>query len=452
VVINKDIRIELPKWVKYIIDTLNEFEYEAYVVGGCVRDSLLKRKPKDWDITTNAKPEDVIEIFESLGFKVIPTGIKHGTVTIIINNIGFEVTTYRIDGEYTDNRRPDKVKFTSNLKEDLSRRDFTINAMAYNDTIGLVDYFGGQRDLENKELNCVGNPEDRFQEDALRMLRAIRFASQLDFEIYRNILYAIEEKLDLLENVSKERIREEFNKIITSDSPVYGIKILMDSDIMDYICGEMNESYGLFQHNPYHCYTVYEHMLKALEVTKNDLIVRLAVFFHDIGKPRCFTLEDGVGHFYNHASESAIITEKVMRDLKYDNKTIETVGTLVKYHDYNLEPKKANIKRFINKIGKENFYNWCEVRIADVLGQNLKYVADRLEIVYEAKRLFKEIEKEKECFSIKDLAINGRDLMEIGIKQGKEIGVILNKLFEIVLDNPKINDKETLLDIVKDSL
>jgi tRNA nucleotidyltransferase (CCA-adding enzyme) len=451
-VINKDIKIELPKWVKYIIDTLNEFEYEAYVVGGCVRDSLLKREPKDWDITTNAKPEVVIEIFESLGFKVIPTGIKHGTVTIMINNIGFEVTTYRIDGEYSDSRRPDKVEFTSDLKEDLSRRDFTINAMAYNDKVGLVDYFGGVEDLSNKIIRCVGNPQDRYQEDGLRMLRGLRFSAQLGFRLHSQSYYIISDLKHLVGNISLERIRDEFGKILITSNTRKAMCDLWYLGLLYRIMPELDDCAFVEQNNPYHCEDVFGHILSVVENIKSNEALRLSALFHDICKPQCKTTdEEGIDHFYNHAEESSLKAEEILKRMKYDNKTIEKVKTLVKYHDREITGSKS-IRKLLNLIGEENFRDLLKVKEADIKAQNSKYYDERIEKLIEIENKVNKIIDAKECFSIKDLAINGRDLMELGIKQGKEIGNILNKSFELVLDNPNLNDKEYLLNIVKNNL
>ncbi|APH21010.1 CCA tRNA nucleotidyltransferase [Clostridium botulinum] len=449
--ISKDIKIQMPKWVRYIINTLEDFDYEAYIVGGCVRDSLLNRNPNDWDITTNAKPQDVIEIFESLGYKIIPTGLKHGTVTILINDMPIEVTTYRIDGAYDDNRHPKEVTFTNSLKEDLSRRDFTINAIAYNDKEGLVDYFGGLRDLEYKELNCVGNAEERFKEDKLRILRAIRFASAYDLEIYRNIIYAIEEDNDL-SKLSKERVKSEFNKIMLSKKPSIWLNLMLRLGLLEQIVPEIRKCFAFDQLNPHHNKNVFDHILDVVDNTDPILELRLSALFHDIGKPKCFSLgEDGVGHFYSHQKESAKICENRMRKLKYSNKEIENVRELVYWH-MNIcdNTSLKSIKKFIKNISVDRLEYLFKLKVADISASVYCYedYADIFKTKYECERVL----NEKQPLTIKDLDINGYDLMKLGINQGKEIGIMLNKLLDVILENPNLNNKEDLIKIVKDNL
>ena len=342
--------VQIPIGAKVIINTLQDNGYEAYAVGGCVRDSLLNRNPKDWDITTNCLPEEIIHIFKNT-YKVIPTGLRHGTVTLV-GDSSYEVTTFRIDGEYADNRHPDEVIFTSSLKEDVSRRDFTINAIAYNEKVGLVDYFGGLEDLENKIIRCVGKAEDRFNEDALRMLRAIRFSAQLGFEIDGDIDKALLKLSDNIKNVSIERIREEFNKIILSNSKQ--IKDLYYYGLLENFIPEYHLCEGTRQNNPYHRFNVAEHILNSINNVENDLTLKLAMFFHDIGKPNCITTDNvGIDHFYNHAEESVYIAENVLRRMKYDNRTIEKVLILIKYHDLEIRNRKQ-IKKLLNNIGESN--------------------------------------------------------------------------------------------------
>lgn len=442
-------KINLPNSVKLIINTLITHGYEAYAVGGCVRDSLLGRIPKDWDITTNALPDSITDIFKD--YKVIPTGIQHGTVTVVIEGINYEVTTYRIDGKYSDNRRPDSVEFTSCLREDLSRRDFTINAMAYNDKDGLIDYFNGREHVKYGFIKCVGNARDRFKEDALRIIRAIRFAVQLGFQISMDIDVTIFTSRELLKNISKERIRDEFNKILMSDN-IQNLSWLSFENIIPYICPEIESTIGFSQKNPYHTDCVWKHTLKATHIVEENLILKLVMFFHDAGKPECFTEDDdSIGHFYGHAALSEKIAFKAMTDLRYDNKTIERVCKLVKYHDYDLLPKKTAIKRLINKIGEENIELWVKVKIADILAQNPKYAEGRLRILFEIENLVNTIKLNNECFSRKNLNISGNDIMKtFNLSSGKSIGCLLEKLVEVVILDPSINDKDTLLKIVQD--
>lgn len=400
--INKNIKIEIPKGVKYIINTLQENDYEAYIVGGAVRDSLLERKVNDWDITTSANPQEVVNIFENLGYKIIPTGLKHGTVTILINSIGYEVTTFRIDGEYEDNRRPKEVKFTSNLKEDLKRRDLTINAMAYNDKIGLVDYFHGLEDLNNKIIRCVGNSKDRFNEDSLRMLRCIRFASQLNFHMEESIKLNIRKLSRNIANVSMERIRDELCKILVSSQPVYGIKNIVELNLMDYIIPELKACVGFEQHNIHHDKDVYGHILSVVENVPNKLELRLAALLHDIGKPRCFSIGDnGQGHFYGHQKISADMTKDILKRLKFDNKTIDKVDKLVYNHmtRYN-KLRTPNIKKFINKVGIDNLDDLFELQIADIKGSAKEYHS--FDSVLNLKIKCEKILSEKQPLTIND--------------------------------------------------
>ncbi len=449
---NKNTNIEIPSGAKEIINRLQDEGYEAYVVGGCVRDCLLSRNPKDWDITTNCLPEDIIQHFQAT-HKVIPTGLKHGTVTLIENNscdtesIPYEVTTFRIDGEYEDNRHPNQVIWTSSLKEDLSRRDFTINAIAYNYEVGIVDYFGGLEDLENRIIKCVGKAEDRFNEDALRMIRAIRFSAQLNFKIDEDIDKALLKLSDSIKNVSIERIREEFNKIILSNSKQ--IKDLNYYGLLKHFIPEYHLCEGTRQNNPYHIFTVGDHILKSIDNIEKDLTLKLAMFFHDIGKPECLTTDDkGIDHFYNHAEKSTIIAENVLKSMKYDNKTIEKVLVLIKHHDLEITHKKQ-IKKLLNKIGENNLRDLLKVKEADIKAQNLGFYMERHLQLKKAKADIDEIIIKKQCFTIKDLKINGRDLIELGISPGKEIGIVLNQLLELVLDDSDLNEKEKLIKIVR---
>ncbi|NFF77654.1 HD domain-containing protein [Clostridium sporogenes] len=447
--LNKNIKIQIPKGVKYIINTLQENNHEAYIVGDAVRDSLLERKVNDWDITTSANPQEVVNIFENLRYKIIPTGLKHGTVTILINSIGYEITTFRIDGEYEDNRHPKEVKFTSNLKEDLKRRDLTINAMAYNDKTGLIDYFNGLEDLNNKIVRCVGNSKDRFNEDSLRMLRCIRFASQLNFDMEKSTKFNIRELSKNINNVSMERIRDELCKILVSSQPVYGIRNIVELNLVDYIIPELKDCVGFQQHNKHHDKDVYGHILSVVENVPNKLELRLAALLHDIGKPKCFSIGDnGQGHFYGHQKISADMTKDILKRLKFDNKTIDKVDKLVYNHmtRYN-KLRIPSIKKFINKVGIDNLDDLFELQIADIKGSAKEYHS--FDNVLNLKIKCEKILSEKQPLTIKDLDIDGHDLMKLGIKQGKEIGIVLNKLLDIILENPNLNNKEDLIKIVE---
>jgi len=445
----KDIKIEIPKDVKYIIDTLINSSHEAYIVGGCVRDFILGREPKDWDITTNALPLDTIELFKANGFNVIETGLKHGTVTVMINGEGFEITTFRIDSESSDSRHPDSVTFTNSLKEDLSRRDFTINALAYNEKTGLIDYFNGLEDLKSKVIRCVGNAEDRFNEDSLRMLRAVRFSCQLNFEIEDATKCALATNPRRLTLLSAERVREELCKILISDNVYFGIKQLHYLDMLKYIIPELEECYGFEQHNKHHDKTVFGHILSVLENTPAKLELRLSALLHDIGKPKCFTIgEDRQGHFLQHHKHSADMSRKILTRLKFDNKTIDKVCVLVYEHMNRYDfLRTKNTKKFMNRVGVDNLDDLFELQIADIKGSAKEY--QDFSNVLILKRDCEKILNEKQPLAIKDLDINGNDLIQLGVKKGKEIGIILNQLLEMILDNSELNIKDKLAEIVK---
>lgn len=437
------IKINIPADANELIHTLQNNGYSAYVVGGCVRDSILSRTPHDWDICTSATPDEILETFNDR--KIIETGLQHGTVTIVINGEPYEITTYRIDGIYSDNRRPDTVTFTNKLVEDLRRRDFTINAMAYNDEEGLIDPFNGLSDIKEERIQCVGSAKERFGEDALRILRAIRFASQLDFVIEPGTNWEIHQQYKSLKNISVERINSEFCKIAISDS--FCIQLLLYKDVFSLFIPELKDMFDFSQNNPYHAYDVFEHTIHALEkCNSDDLVVRLAVFFHDFGKPYSFQDgEDGYRHFKGHGRMSADITDSIMKRLRFDNETRSNVVELVYYHDATFEVGNKYVKRWLNKIGENQFRRLLEVRKADIKGQKPNYEKERIEKVDNMERLLEEVLQEKECFSLKDLAVNGKDLISIGYKASKELGNTLNTLLQMVIDGDCPNEKEKLL-------
>ena len=441
----KEIKISVPDNVEHILNILICNGYDACVVGGCVRDSILGRVPNDWDICTNAAPMKILEIFNSENYRTIPTGLQHGTITIVSDGENYEVTTFRIEGNYSDSRHPDKVEFTSSLKEDLKRRDFTINAMAYNNTDGLSDYFEGLKDLNNKIIKCVGDSIERFEEDNLRRLRAIRFASQLGFKIDKDTYEALCFNNHKLHNLSKERIKDELCKMLISDNPSFAIEEMHKTGMLYYVIPELEECVGFDQHNMHHDKDVFKHILQVLQNTAPKLELRLAALFHDIGKPRCFTIgEDGQGHFINHHKIGADISKEVLKRLKFDNKTIEKVSLLV-YEHMNRDSRMKNkgIKKLINRVGIENLDDLFRIQIADIKGTAQEY--RNYDQVLELEEKCKKIINENQPLLIKDLAINGKDLMNLGIIQGKEVGVILNKLLEIVLESPEMNEREVLL-------
>ena len=441
--------INIPNKVKYIIDTFYKNNYEAYMVGGCVRDCILGLSPKDYDITTSATPEITQGLFE----KTIPTGLEHGTVTVVIEHEGFEVTTYRTEGKYIDNRRPESVSFVSDIKEDLSRRDFTINAFAYNEQSGLVDYFDGLNDLNNKIIRAVGEPNTRFQEDALRMLRAIRFSSQLDFSIEDKTLSAIKENCDLIKNISVERIRDELCKILMTPNASKGLILLKDTGILEIILPEI---YNLVEYTPLctnHNRDVFVHTLKVIDNTDTDLILRLSALFHDVGKLNTLKrLPSGHHYFPGHSEESAIMARDILKRLKFNNETISSVYLIIYDHLVLMPeymPTDGEIKRLINRVGIKNIFTLYDLQRADInsLWDPVPFLA---KVDYMSNRT-KDILQNNEPLTIKDLDINGSNIIrEFDLKPGKILGEILNYLLEKILDNKDLNSKQTLLELAKE--
>lgn len=436
-------KITLPEQVKTIIEKLEENGYEGFAVGGCVRDALLFRNPDDWDITTSAKPEQVKELFK----RTVDTGIQHGTVTVLLDREGFEVTTYRIDGEYEDSRHPREVCFTSNLTEDLKRRDFTINAMAYSEKRGLVDEFDGVLDLKQGIIRCVGNPEERFSEDALRILRAVRFAAQLGFQIEEKTFSAIRRLAPHLSHISAERIQTELLKLIVSPHPET-LRLAWEAGITAVILPELDRMMETPQNNPHHILNVGEHTLKALQEVRADKVLRLGVLCHDFGKAATRTTdESGTDHFYVHAEVSSQMAKDFLKRLKLDNETLYQVEKLVKYHDYHPGTNARSVRKAIYKIGEDLFPKLLEVQRADVLAQSSYQQAEKLSDLKRIEELYHRILEEKQCLSLKDLEVTGRDLIQAGMKPGKELGTCLQQLLEVVLDDPEKNNKEELLKI-----
>ena len=437
--------IDIPDGAKLLINTLQNNGYSAYVVGGCVRDSILGREPNDWDICTSATPKQMLEIFKDK--RVIETGLQHGTITVVVDKTPYEITTYRIDGDYSDNRRPDSVTFTDDLIEDLRRRDFTINAMAYNDTQGLIDPFGGTDDIKYGKIQCVGSAKERFNEDALRILRAIRFASQLEFSIEPETHWQIFQLYKNLENISIERINSEFCKMVSFNS--FCVELLLYKDVFSLFIPELKDMVDFPQNNPWHIYNVFAHTVHAVaECDTKDLITKLAVFFHDFGKPHSYQDgEDGIRHFKGHAKVSADMTDSIMKRLRFDNETRRKVVELVFYHDATFEVGKKYVKKWLNKIGEEQFRRLLKLKESDNKAQNLERSNERIGELHEIEFLIDEVLKEQECFSLKDLAVNGKDLMEIGYEPGKKLGNTLNTLLQMVIDGDVSNEKEELLEI-----
>ena len=401
----------MPKGVKFLFNQFTRYGYEIYLVGGCIRDILLNRKPSDWDMCTSAKPEEMLNLVKHINqqtnkhIKVIPTGLQHGTLTLIIDNESFEITTFRCDGVYSDNRRPDNVEFTKNLIEDLKRRDFTMNAIAYNLFSGFIDPFGGIMDINNHLIRCVGNPYERFNEDGLRILRCIRFSAQLGFSIQLQTLEAAYNLVSNLDNISAERISSELCKGLTGEHP----ELMMDYPLR-YIIPEFIPVYYCEQNNPYHIYNVWEHTIAALKNEKSgNLIVRLALLFHDIGKPHCIQddKENNIRHFKGHSHKSSEMTKDILKRLRFDNDTIEKVTELVFYHDATIEDGKKFVKRWLSKIGEEQFRNLLLLRECDIKAQNPIYEQQRLQKIAKIYCRLQEVLEDDECFTLKNLAING---------------------------------------------
>lgn len=458
--------LQIPEKVKYILDILKANNYEGYAVGGCVRDSVLGRIPGDWDITTSARPEEIKKIFR----KTVDTGIEHGTVTVILGGEGFEVTTYRVDGKYEDHRHPTEVEFTPDLKEDLKRRDFTINAMAYNPEKGIVDLFDGMKDLERRCIRCVGEAEERFSEDALRMLRGIRFAGQLDFTIEEGTLQAIQKQSASIGKVSVERIRTEITKLLLSKRPD---KLLLaeKTGLCRSFLPEFSVMLETTQNNPHHSFDVGHHSLRTVmnarrigeklrkkeagipqpydgdfRTEKVDTILVFAALFHDVGKPLCKkTDEKGVDHFHGHAEAGSQMAHDIMRRLRFDNDTVNMVTKIVRFHERRFEGSRKAMRRLMSQAGVEVMPYLFIIQEADVLSQSEYMRDEKLAHIKEGRRVFTEILEKKEAVHLQDLEVTGKDLIDLGVPQGPQVGKVLRDLLDIVIDFPEKNNRKLLL-------
>lgn len=432
----------LPPYARTALSVLEQNGYEAYIVGGCVRDSLLGLTPFDYDITTNALPQQVLAAF--CAFHTIETGIKHGTVTVLINNQPVEITTFRIDGDYRDNRRPEHVTFTANLEGDLARRDFTVNAMAYREQTGLVDLFGGQADLKNKCIRCVGVPDVRFGEDALRIMRALRFAAVLGFGIEQNTAQSIHKNRLLLQNIASERIQAELFKLLCAAAAEHVLDAYRD--VLAVFMPEIVPMFGFDQHSKYHDSDVWEHSLRAFAAIKEKkLPLRLAALLHDVGKPASFTQdEDGTGHFYGHAKQSVSLARGLLNRLRCDNATKQTVLTLIEYHDTQLAPTPKSVKRWLGRLGSELFFDLIRLQEADSAAHAAPYVTERLDALGQIRAMAQEALDEGACFSLRDLAVGGHDMLALGLR-GPKIGAALQYLLGLVIEGSIENEKNALL-------
>ena len=431
------------------MSVIREYGATSYVVGGCVRDSILGREPHDWDICTSMLPGKLLVEFEEKGYRVIPTGLQHGTITVHLNGNNYEITTFRRDGEYSDGRHPDTVEFTSDLIYDLERRDFTINAMAYNSEEGLVDPYCGYEDIQDRRIRCVGNPDDRFQEDGLRILRALRFSVQLNFFIDEFTEMSMLDNKELINNISIERINSEFVKMIDAEY-ISSFVIYSYNRIISEFIPEIVSMVSFDQHNPYHYLDVFAHSCQVLTICKiynADLITKLAAFFHDIGKPHCYQDdENGIRHFKGHGKVSADMTDAIMRRLKFDNDTREKVVQLVYYHDATFEVGKKYVRRWLNKIGVDQFKRLLVLRRADIMGQSELSRDERLQKLDAVKTCLEEVLKEKPAFSVKDLEIDGKDVMKYMLMdECPEVGYWLKHILKQVIDGHLQNNRDDLI-------
>ncbi len=437
--------IKCPEYVNTAFKLLEKSGFKAYAVGGCVRDVIMNKVPDDWDMTTSSSPEQTIEAFKD--FKVIPTGIKHGTVTVIIDSNPIEITTMRVDGEYHDNRRPESVEFTADIIKDLSRRDFTVNAMAYNHTDGLIDPFNGKSDIKNRVIRCVGEPDIRFNEDALRIFRALRFASTLDFNIDTATAHSILSNLDLIDNIANERIRVELIKLLQGKAVE---RALTDyKNVIFKIIPELKPLDGFQQHNPHHIYDIWTHTVKAVANVRNTPVLRMSALLHDIGKPPKFFLDDnGIGHFHGHPAVSVDYALTILSRLRFSNAEASLICKIISIHEARPDGTRKNAARLCSKYGVEIVKETVQLMYGDISGQNPELYNQKAETLKRVELQISEIEKEKLCLKISDLNINGNDISELGFK-GKEIGTVLNRLLELVLDEKIENNKTDLINTAK---
>lgn len=437
---------DLPERVEEILRRLETAGYEAWCVGGAVRDTLLGRVPGDWDVTTNAPPGRVLELFAP---HAAPTGLQHGTVTVSGGGGGVEVTTYRRDGTYSDSRHPDRVEFTGSLEEDLSRRDFTVNAIALNRRGEVRDPFHGREDLVRRVLRAVGEPERRFREDALRILRGLRFASRLGFAIEPDTAAALRRCAPLLEKIAVERIQVELSGLLCGDGAAE--TLLAYPDVLGVFLPEILPCVGFDQHSPYHCYDVWEHTARSVAAVRPEPVLRYTMLLHDLGKPGSFQLgEDGRGHFYGHWRKSVELGDRILQRLRVDNHSRKQILTLVERHDCDLALNPRSVRRNLARYGEETVRLLLEVKRADNLAQAAAY-RDRQGLLDEWEALLDRVLAEGSCFSLKQLAVKGGDLSGLGLR-GPAIGRALQSLLEQVIDNKLPNERAVLLEYVKENL
>ncbi len=439
-------RIKLSENASFIINTLEQNGFECFAVGGCVRDSLLSRDVNDWDFTTSATPDEIIECFSD--YTTIDIGKRYGTICVVVNNENFEVTTYRTDGEYGDSRHPDSVNFSKNLVEDLSRRDFTVNALAYNDKVGVVDEFNGLQDLECGVIRCVGEPDVRFTEDALRIMRALRFASTYGFSIERSTSESIIRNKDKLSIIASERIIKELSKLLLGNHCDFILRRY--KDVIAVFIPEIAVMFNFDQKSKHHNKDLWRHTVSAIKNTPDDEVLRTAMLLHDIGKPMTVsTDEKGFNHFYNHPKLSAEMASTILKRLKYPSAFINTVKTLIEYHDVRLTPQPRIIKKYLRKLGEENMRMLLSIQRADILAQSFYMREEKLSTLEKVCAEFERIVSSDECYSLDTLAINGRDIIHLGVTDGARIGQVLSKCLDKVIESSIPNTKEELLDFAK---
>ncbi len=442
---NYSMEIAIPPQAAAVLDRLNQSGYEAYLVGGCVRDSLLGRSPCDWDAATSARPEETERALS--GFRVIGTGLKHGTVTVLSAGMPVEVTTYRVDGSYSDGRHPDRVSFTESLEDDLSRRDFTINALAYSPSSGVVDRFGGVEDLTKKYVRCVGEPDRRFEEDGLRILRALRFSAVLGFAVEPRTAESLVRNRALLDRIARERIQVEFTKLICGRDAAKVLRRFRE--VFAQFIPELTPCFGFEQHNPHHNYDVWEHTLHCIDAVEPEPVLRLTMLLHDIAKPECFSRDKaGVGHFYGHASKSAEQAKNILTRLRYDRRTVQAVEGLVRLHDLPMSPEPKVMRTRLNRLGEDQLRMLLKISAADVKAKAPEEFR-RLRALEGCERELENILKQKECFSLDGLAVNGKDLLAIGITEGPAVGRTLRALLGAVIDGRCTNSHTALLQCAK---
>lgn len=438
--------MRLPEYVAEGIARLEKNGFEAYVVGGAVRDEMLGKKPLDYDLCTNAQPDDISRVFS--GFTLVKPGARFGTVRVVMGANTLDITTYRSDGEYSDRRRPDTVRFCGSLKEDLSRRDFTVNAIAYNPKAGYVDYFGGQADLQAKVIRCVGDPTERFSQDALRILRAVRFAARLGFTVDARTELAALELRGTLKKLSAERLRDELSGFIVCKNA--GVLLLRYRQIFFEIIPELEPCDGFNQHNPNHNFDILGHIAETVNRAPGELTVRLAALLHDVGKPQCFTLDHGRGRFFEHMEVSAQMSREILTRLRYPGKLIDTVAMLVENHDkpYNNTPQSA--RSWLNRMGSKNLFLLMKLRRADILAHDPSY-HNRLYRLAGFKRAVAEALRRGDVYSLSRLAVGGQDInRELGIKPGSHTGDILNYLLQRVIEGDAQNNRRELLALARE--